>query len=79
MGDGGTIPNLGQKSLNLSDDGRNVQSVFQIAVVTGPLMSVGRICDEIHKTTFDAQWSTTPRAVRLAGSTGLQAGSTLLK
>ena len=54
MGDGGTIPNLGQKSLNLSDDGKNVQSVFQIAAVTGPLMSVGRICDEGHRITFDA-------------------------
>ena len=40
LGDGGTIPNLGQKSLNLSDDGRNVQSVFQIAAVTRSLMSV---------------------------------------
>ena len=54
MGDGGTIPNLGQKSLNLSDDGKNVQSIFQIAAVTRPLMSVGRICGEGHRTTFDA-------------------------
>ena len=54
MRDGGTIPNLGQKSLNLSDDGKNVQSVFQIAAVTRPLMSVGRICDEGHRITFDA-------------------------
>ena len=56
MGDGGTIPNLGQSQLNLSDDsiGRDIQSVFQIAAVTRPLMSVGRICDEGHSITFDA-------------------------
>ena len=43
MGDGGTIPNLGQSQLNLSDCnvGRDIQSVFQIAAVTRPLMSVG--------------------------------------
>ena len=48
MGDGGTIPNLGQKSLNLVDEsvGRDLSSVFQIAGVTRPLMSVGKICDE---------------------------------
>ena len=56
MGDGGLIPNLGQRSLNLSDPtvGRDIQSVFQIAAVTRPLMSVGRICDEGHRITFDA-------------------------
>ena len=56
MGDGGTIPNLGQSQLNLSDTavGRNIESVFQIAAVTRPLMSVGGICDEGHSITFDA-------------------------
>ena len=55
MGDGGEIPNLGQKSLNLCDHkGNNVQSIFQIAAVTRPLMSVGRICDEGHEVTFNA-------------------------
>ena len=55
MGDGGMIPSLGQKSLNISDDdGKNVKSVFQIAAVVRPLMSVGRICDEGHNITFDA-------------------------
>ena len=51
MGDGGTIPNLGQKSLNLVDEsvGRDLSSVFQIAAVTRPLMSVGKICDEGHE------------------------------
>ena len=56
MGDGGTIPNLGQSQLNLSDESidRDIQSVFQIAAVTRPLMSVGRICDEGHSITFNA-------------------------
>ena len=53
VGDGGTIPNLGQSQLNLSDDGKDIQSVFQIAAVTRPLMSVGRICDEGHSITFN--------------------------
>ena len=54
MGDGGTIPNLGQSRLNLTDEGtkRDLESVFQIAAVTRPLMSVGRICDEGHSITF---------------------------
>ena len=56
MGDGGLIPILGQSQLNLSDTtvGRDIQSVFQIAAVTRPLMSVGRICDEGHSIPFDA-------------------------
>ena len=54
MGDGGTIPNLGQSQLNLSDQDRDLQSVFQIAAVTRPLMSVGRICDQGHSITFNA-------------------------
>ena len=54
MGDGGTIPNLGQSQLNLSDGGKDIESVFQIAVVTRPLMSVGCICDEGHSITFNA-------------------------
>ena len=56
MGDGGTIPNLGQSQLNLSDSevGLDIQSIFQIAAVTRPLMSVGKICDEGHSIKFDA-------------------------
>ena len=54
MGDGGTIVKIGQKSLNPSDDGNDLGSVFQIAAVTRPLMSVGKICDEGHNITFDA-------------------------
>ena len=54
MGDGGTIPNLGQSMLNLSHAAtdRDLQSIFQIAAVTGPLMSVGRMYDEGHTVTF---------------------------
>ena len=53
VGDGGTIPNLGQSQLNLCDEGRQIQSIFQIAAVTRPLMSVGKICDEGHTITFN--------------------------
>ena len=53
MGDGGTIANLGQKSVNLSDDGNDLRFVFQIAAVTRPLMSVGKICDEGHNITLN--------------------------
>ena len=55
MGDGGTIPNFGQKQLNLvgSAEGPKLQSIFQIAAVTRPLMSVGRICDKGHTVMFD--------------------------
>ena len=54
MGDGGTIPNLGQATLNLTDASadRDLQSTFQIAAVTRPLMSVGKICDTGHTVTF---------------------------
>ena len=54
MGDRGTIPNMGQSRLNLSQEGNDIESVFQIAAVTRPLMSVGRICDEGHRVTFDS-------------------------
>ena len=55
MGDGLTIPSLGQALLNLTDNsvGTDLQSVFQIAAVTRPLMSVGKICDEGHSITFN--------------------------
>ena len=55
IGDGGEIPNLGQKSLNLSDSSckRELTSIFQIAAVTRPLMSVGKICDKGHKIASD--------------------------
>ena len=58
MGDGRTIPNLGQSQLNLSDEYRDTQSVIQIAAVTRPLMSVGRMCDEGHRILFTASSAT---------------------
>ena len=54
MGDGGTIPNMGQSKLNLSDGTKDIESIFQIAAVTRPLMSVAKICDEGHTVTFDS-------------------------
>lgn len=55
MGDGGTIPNLGHNKLNLSEnEGSDLTSVFQIASVTRPPMSVGKICDEGHDIIFNA-------------------------
>ena len=56
MGEGGTVKNLGQKTLNLSDASvdRDPSSIFQIAAVTRPLVSMGKICDEGHNTTFFA-------------------------
>ena len=53
MGDGGETPNLGQKSLSLDGDSGAFTSCFQIAAVTRPLMSVGRICDNGCTAEFD--------------------------
>ena len=55
MGDGGTIHNLGQSRLNLTDEvtDKDLESVFQIAAVLRPLMPVGKICDEGHSITFN--------------------------
>ena len=54
LGDGGTIPNLGQKSLNFCDsEGNDVRSIFQSAAVLRPLISVGRICDVGHEVLFN--------------------------
>ena len=39
---------------DLSENGKDLQSAFQIAAVTRPLMSVGRICDQGHRIEFDA-------------------------
>ena len=71
MGDGGLIKKLGQKQLNLSDSaiGSDVQSVFQIAAVTCPLMSVGRIGVKEHKITFNNICAVVrPRKVRSCAS-----------
>ena len=57
MGDGGTIPNMGQKSLNRFDEslGKPIASIFQIVDVTRPLMSLGLASDEGHNITLDAE------------------------
>jgi len=58
VGDGNRIPNQGQKELNLQPEERQkckIKSVFQIARVTRPLMSVGKICDVGMKVEFDAE------------------------
>ena len=52
MGDREVIPHLGQKRLNLSDSAADLQSVFQIAAVTRPLMSDEKICNEGRTVTF---------------------------
>ena len=48
MGDRVTIPNFGQKMFNFFDESiiTLIASIFQIAAVARPLMSVGRVCDE---------------------------------
>jgi hypothetical protein len=47
VGDGGRLAKRGEKRLNLEPDdcSTSISSCFQIARVTRPLMSVGRICD----------------------------------
>ena len=57
VGDGGELRNLGEWNFNLEapkDGGVNgVSSIFQVAKVTRPLMSVGHICDQGLTVTFD--------------------------
>ena len=56
VGDGNRLPNMGQSALNLqplNDDTVQLKSCFQIARVTRPLMSVGKICDNGMKVEFD--------------------------
>ena len=59
VGDGGRLPNQGEKKLNLGapQTGGNIGdilTVVQVANVTRPLMSVGKICDKGMTATFDA-------------------------
>ena len=44
--------NLSHKTLNLSSDKASFASVFQIAAVHRPLMSVGKICDNNNEVLF---------------------------
>ena len=50
VGNGAQVPNSGQVNLNLQTDGaeekrNNISTIFQVAKVSRPLMSVGRLCD----------------------------------
>jgi hypothetical protein len=60
FGDGGRLPNMGDKKLNLEpeDSANAISSCFQIARVTRPLMSVGRICDGGSKVVFEEDKAT---------------------
>ena len=63
VGNGGKLGNLGEKHLNLDapsgtgDAIHSVASIFQIANVTRPLMSVGHICDQGLNVIFDKQFA----------------------
>ena len=46
VGNGQKVPNEGEIHLNLGAGGVPLKSVFQVAEVTRPLMSVGRVCDQ---------------------------------
>ena len=48
VGSGARVPNDGQSLLSLQASGKNgnsVSTIFQVAAVSRPLMSVGRLCD----------------------------------
>ena len=53
VGNGARVPNEGQLSLNLESDEGRVKSVFQIAEVTRPLMSVSKVCDQGMRCIFE--------------------------
>ena len=53
VGNGDRVSNDGQCVLNLEQDGLPIQSTFQIAGITRPLMSVGRVCDQGLRCNFD--------------------------
>ena len=58
MGNGAEVPNEGQVTLNLLAEGSKggdnmIKSVFQIAEITRPLMSVSKICELGLKCVFD--------------------------
>ena len=56
VGDGGKLPNQGQRQLNMQpmdDPSVDVRGCFQIARVTRPLMSVGKMWDNGLTVVFD--------------------------
>ena len=63
VGNGEMVPNEGQAHLNLeasTGDGGSqlVQSTFQVAELTKPLMSVSQICAKGHKCVFEGDHAT---------------------
>ena len=58
VGNGGRLKNMGQWNLNLEapkcQGSNSVTSIFQVAKVTRPLMSVGHICDQGLDVKFNA-------------------------
>ena len=55
VGDGGKLANQGEFDLNLEAGNASLKSPFQVAKATRPLMSVGKICDQGHTISFDAE------------------------
>ena len=61
VGNGAEVPNEGQVTLNLEANGMGnlpgnlIKSVFQVAEITRPLMSVSRVCELGHKCIFDQE------------------------
>jgi hypothetical protein len=53
VGNGEKVSNDGQLVLNLEQGGVPMQSTFQVAGITRPLMSVGRVCDQGLRCLFD--------------------------
>ena len=54
VGNGGRVKNQGQVDLQMgAKDGSGFHSVFQVAEITRPLMSVSRICDQDLICIFD--------------------------
>ena len=56
VGNGERVPNTGQVHLSLQTDGdiqNGIKTIFQIAKVSRPLMSVGRLCDVGLQVVFD--------------------------
>jgi hypothetical protein len=55
VGNGQKVPNEGEINLNMECEGVPLQSTFQVAEITRPLMSVGRVCDQGLTCTFDKE------------------------
>ena len=62
VGNGHKIPNKGEVHLNLEAEvlgsKNQLQTIFQVADITRPLMSVSKICDQGLKCVFDKDKAT---------------------